>query len=545
MFGIDQQVQQTADAYRGKPDMLQQKYAQNQQLIDLLALQKLKSDKEEASRQMALQMGSQGKPPTIADQRESQVLDMTKKEVVDQQAGIMQNKMQQQQAAQQKLLQSAGAPQMPAQAAPQPQPQQPPSQGLAGLPAPNIQGMAGGGIVAFDGGGSTDKEKEQREKDRAAVTNTIEQLLAAGKDVLSAPGRGVAGAAESVITRPLRAAGVPVPYLPESFYGGDRGSLTPYADKLARDNAANQAIDASRRLPADEATPAYAGAVARQAEARDQAQPPAPAPQAAPQGTGGGAPMGNAPGTVGFGIQSLIGTKTPEEAARENEARAAAAANFTPEDAATKRQDNQEKANAADRDKLARALMAMYGQTSNYGAIAAGGAQAANDADQAMRERHRGNDEFINVGLASRIAGTKAGESRFKDVLAGMSQGVDAAVKQSANATAAASNALRQKELDFNHAMQRINDFTRTQEKGLADLDKNYTNAKARLGILPGTKIAPGLQRELDILDTQYALGRERLQKTPPEVNVLRQRIGMGSYDGYSIVGVQPAAPKS
>ena len=68
MFGIDQQVQQTADAYRGKPQMLQQKYAQNQQLIDLLALQKLKSDKAEAARQMALSTG--GKPPTIADQRE-------------------------------------------------------------------------------------------------------------------------------------------------------------------------------------------------------------------------------------------------------------------------------------------------------------------------------------------------------------------------------------------------------------------------------------------------------------------------------------------
>lgn len=158
MFGIDQQVQQTADAYRGKPQMLQQKYAQNQQLIDLLALQKLKSDKEEASRQMALSM--QGKPPTIADQRESQVLDMTKKEVIDEQAGVMQNKMKQMQDAQRKVLQSAGAPQMPAQATPQPQ--EPPSAGLAGLPAPNIQGMAGGGIVAFDEGGSTGEEEARR-----------------------------------------------------------------------------------------------------------------------------------------------------------------------------------------------------------------------------------------------------------------------------------------------------------------------------------------------------------------------------------------------
>lgn len=180
MFGIDQQVQQTADAYRGKPQMLQQKYAQNQQLIDLLALQKLKSDKEEASRQMALSM--QGKPPTIADQRESQVLDMTKKEVIDEQAGVMQNKMKQMQEAQKKVLQSAGAPPMPGQATPQPQ--QPPSAGLAGLPAPNIQGMAGGGIVAFDQGGQAGEEEARRameeRRQRQAAPQPVQQAAPQG-----------------------------------------------------------------------------------------------------------------------------------------------------------------------------------------------------------------------------------------------------------------------------------------------------------------------------------------------------------------------------
>ena len=188
MFGIDQQVQQTADAYRGKPQMLQQKYAQNQQLIDLLALQKLKSDKEEASRQMALSM--QGKPPTIADQRESQVLDMTKKEVIDEQAGIMQNKMKQMQDAQKKVLQSAGAPQMPGQATPQPQ--EPPSAGLAGLAAPNIQGMAGGGIVAFDQGGSTGEEEarrameQRRQQPQAAPQSAPQGGMQAGLNALLA-----------------------------------------------------------------------------------------------------------------------------------------------------------------------------------------------------------------------------------------------------------------------------------------------------------------------------------------------------------------------
>lgn len=495
MFGIDQQVQQTADAYRGKPQMLQQKYAQNQQLIDLLALQKLKSDKEEASRQMALSMGGQGKPPTIADQRESQVLDMTKKEVIDEQAGVMQNKMKQMQDAQKKLLQSAGAPQMPGQATPQPQ--QPPSAGLAGLAAPNIQGMAGGGIVAFSGstadGSYVDPLSEatgMSSEDLARDRERTERILAERE-------------AEKEAVR-------------QAF-------LRQAAPQLARQEPA---------------------APQSQATAPPQAEPPAPPPQAAPRGTGGGTPMGNAPGTVGFGIQSLIGGTTPEQAARENEARAMIAANYTPEEREAKERQIQERS-AVDRDsELINFLLGMSGRSTNAGAIAAGGAAAQNTRNQALAARHRAEGELIDIGPASRIAGTKAGESRFKDVLAGMAQGVDAAVKQAANATAAASNALRQKELDFNHAMQRINDFTRIQERGLADLDKNYTNAKARLGILPGAKIAPELKRELDILDTQYALGRERLQKTPPEVNVLRQRIGMGSYDGYSIVGVQPAAPK-
>ena len=70
---IDQEIQNRMDAYRGNPQALMQRYAQSQQLIDLLALQKLKSEKEAAARQM--QMGAPGQMPTVAQQREQQVLD--------------------------------------------------------------------------------------------------------------------------------------------------------------------------------------------------------------------------------------------------------------------------------------------------------------------------------------------------------------------------------------------------------------------------------------------------------------------------------------
>ena len=48
--GIDKLVDQKADAYRGNPQALQQSYAKNQELMDLLAMQKLKAEKDAAAR---------------------------------------------------------------------------------------------------------------------------------------------------------------------------------------------------------------------------------------------------------------------------------------------------------------------------------------------------------------------------------------------------------------------------------------------------------------------------------------------------------------
>jgi hypothetical protein len=102
--------------------------------------------------------------------------------------------------------------------------------------------MAGGGIVAFADEGAVDLEKIQREKDRAALGQAYEDFKtgarktgAAAMDIGTMPFRGIAGAAESVITRPLRALGLDIPYLPESYYGGDASSMTPYMDKLRKE----------------------------------------------------------------------------------------------------------------------------------------------------------------------------------------------------------------------------------------------------------------------------------------------------------------------
>jgi septum formation topological specificity factor MinE len=110
---INQDIQSRVDAFRGNPDALAQRYQQSQQLIDLLALQKIKSEKEAAARQMQMQMAQQqakeGQPPTIAEQREQEVLDLTKNEVQQQQSALRAQQQQQQQAAMQKLLSGIAA----------------------------------------------------------------------------------------------------------------------------------------------------------------------------------------------------------------------------------------------------------------------------------------------------------------------------------------------------------------------------------------------------------------------------------------------------
>jgi len=128
-MGIDRQIQ--ARMALGQ-DRLQQEYAQTQQLIDLLALQKLSKEKAEAAR--AVQASMQTNPATVKDQLEQQLMASNKQGIASMMPGIQMQgqRMQQAQARQ-----------------------------MAGIPsqsAPNMARMAGGGIVAFQEGGSISNE---------------------------------------------------------------------------------------------------------------------------------------------------------------------------------------------------------------------------------------------------------------------------------------------------------------------------------------------------------------------------------------------------
>jgi len=148
-FGnMDQQVQQQADAFSDNPAALQQRYQQSQQLLDLLALQKLKSDKEAAAREMQMQM--EQRPQTIAQQREAEVMGLTKDELAKQMGGIM----AQRQAAEQSNIKRAASGQPPRQRmAMAPPMRNPRTEGVASQRADNMVNMAQGGVVGFEPGG--------------------------------------------------------------------------------------------------------------------------------------------------------------------------------------------------------------------------------------------------------------------------------------------------------------------------------------------------------------------------------------------------------
>tara|TARA_R100000234_G_scaffold23879_1_gene13669 strand:+ start:198 stop:2051 length:1854 start_codon:yes stop_codon:yes gene_type:complete len=170
---LDQDIEQRVNAYRGNPQALQQRYAANQELLDLLALQRLKSEKDEAARQVQMEM--QENPQTIKQQRERQLVEMTKQDLVNQTAGILQNRRSRQQKNLQRVARQGAAgprqmqfglgalaqrqPQRPQQVAMR-QPQRPQQ-----APMGRMMKAAEGGIVAFAEGLTVNGEITQAEID--------------------------------------------------------------------------------------------------------------------------------------------------------------------------------------------------------------------------------------------------------------------------------------------------------------------------------------------------------------------------------------------
>ena len=99
--GIDSQIQGAMMSAGNNPQALQQRYQQSRSLVDLLALQKLKSEKEAAARD--IQMKMQQQPQTIVEQREQELMGATRQELMQKMAPTIQRTGQEsaQRAAQQ------------------------------------------------------------------------------------------------------------------------------------------------------------------------------------------------------------------------------------------------------------------------------------------------------------------------------------------------------------------------------------------------------------------------------------------------------------
>ena len=151
---IDRMVQEKADAYRNNPAALQKNYQMNQDLLDLLALQKIKSEKDAAARE--LQMSMEQNPQTIAEQRGVEAVDRTKDDLVKQVGGVAAQRQRQQQQNIQRA--AAGAPPAGAQMT-----------GVAGQSAPNMR-MQSGGIVSFAEGDKVEAKTPKELLEEAGYT---------------------------------------------------------------------------------------------------------------------------------------------------------------------------------------------------------------------------------------------------------------------------------------------------------------------------------------------------------------------------------------
>ena len=133
MANIDSQINDRMQTYSGNPQALQQRYAQTQELVDLLALQKMKNDRAAAT--SAVQGAMQTDTSTYKGQLEQEAMQGARSDVMRSMGpGI------QQQGQRMAQMQNRAAVGMP-------------TTGLPAQPAPNMRGMAMGGIVGYQQGG--------------------------------------------------------------------------------------------------------------------------------------------------------------------------------------------------------------------------------------------------------------------------------------------------------------------------------------------------------------------------------------------------------
>jgi len=204
------------------------------------------NERMDAQKKAGLAQGAKENQPSIAEQ-------------LTQKAGLMALQGQQQKQAQQQMMQQmAQAPQPAPEGVPQPdmQPQEEQMMaqgGLARLPVnPRMFDYRAGGIIRFANEGDVpesdeDKEKKQTEADRAAIAQLLKSIKGgseyAGRaiaDIASIIPRGLVGAYDTAVVRPMKAAGINASYLSPMLTpkGANADSATPFTDIARKRDAA-------------------------------------------------------------------------------------------------------------------------------------------------------------------------------------------------------------------------------------------------------------------------------------------------------------------
>jgi hypothetical protein len=200
-LSLDQEIGRKTDALRRMdPRVAQAQAKQSDDFLSLIALQKLKSEKDAAQRDLALKM--EQRPETIAKQREEELLKRNKDELLKQTAGIMNVAQQRQQQNLQRAAQQP--PTQPRAAAPM----QRGMGSLAGQVRPEIARMAGGGIVGYQQGTLVDGEEEEEDEEEIVVEEGIDPY-SGGIDALTQAALSRSKGRPSVLSRLRRGAPSP------------------------------------------------------------------------------------------------------------------------------------------------------------------------------------------------------------------------------------------------------------------------------------------------------------------------------------------------
>ena len=480
------------------PQGLEQRNAISEDLLNLIAAQKLKSEKEAALRDMQMQAAQQGQPITVAQSLDKELMQMTKAEMSPQQAapqvaGASQQQAQQQQAAMQKLM-----------------------QGIARAPgAQQMPGMAAGGIVAFQEGGEVDPREIERILRKSPFYRTPEENALLEKAGFKLQRKELGE--DSAVMRASRA--LEQPFIREATTGGayklspeelaQRTDTAALNEKLYRALGGKQYVsdtgDETTRLqsrfPApQQAAPQQTAPTAPQAPNAPQQgapamrMPPAQVTSKVPAALGAGIAQGPAaqvlkPGAMGQGI-----SPGPLEQATEQSAIDLAKMRPRAEIEAARQRRSQtiDPALQADRAERERALKefeaftkpdperqkreAIYAMLRGYAQPIPGGGgisqflmnagAAGNRYQQAQRdtelknmlERQRRRGEITGADVKSAEELFKAGEDTYQPSLqaqaAGARVGTDLLTSRQTAATAAADRASREREAAANRAVQ-------------------------------------------------------------------------------------------